>query len=60
MFHWPIPVTNYLASSEEINALPMNAIFPSANYPYTEKMKKSHYEKEKNYYKLNSQNSSIG
>ncbi len=41
------PGTNYLASSEEINALPTNTIFPSANYPYTKKMKKAHYEKEK-------------
>ncbi|MCK5335009.1 MAG: polyphosphate kinase 2, partial [Gammaproteobacteria bacterium] len=39
--------TNHLASIEEINDLPKNAIFPTANYPYESKMKKSEYEDEK-------------
>ena len=41
------PGTNYLADIEEINSLPKNAIFPSANYPYETKMKKAEYEEQK-------------
>lgn len=41
------PGTNHLASIEEINSTPTNSIFPSANYPYPEKLKKGVYEKEK-------------
>jgi polyphosphate kinase 2 (PPK2 family) len=41
------PGTNYLAPIEEINRMPKNAIFPTANYPYKTRMKKSVYEKEK-------------
>lgn len=41
------PGANYLAPTDEINDLPKNAIFPTANYPYKIKMKKAQYEKEK-------------
>ena len=41
------PGTNFLASIDEINSMPKNAIFPSANYPYETKMKKAEYEEEK-------------
>ena len=41
------PGTNYLADIDEIANMPKNAIFPSANYPYEEKMDKKQYEKEK-------------
>ncbi len=41
------PGTNHLAAIEEINNMPKNAIFPTANYPYESKMKKDEYEKEK-------------
>ncbi len=39
--------TNKLASLEEIECLPKNAIFPTANYPYEKMMGKKKYEKEK-------------
>ena len=41
------PGTNHLAAIEEISKMPKNAIFPTANYPYEEKMNKKQYEKEK-------------
>jgi polyphosphate kinase 2 len=41
------PGTNYLAPLEEIEKMPKNAIFPTANYPYKKKMNKKQYEKEK-------------
>lgn len=41
------PGTNYLAEIDEINKMPKNAIFPTANYPYEKKMKKAEYEEEK-------------
>ncbi len=41
------PGTNYLAPVEEIDKMPKNAIFPTANYPYKKKMNKKQYEKEK-------------
>jgi len=41
------PGTNYLAPIEEINKMPKNAIFPTANYPYKTKLGKKEYEKEK-------------
>jgi len=41
------PGTNFLASEDEINDMPKNAIFPTANYPYDKKMGKAVYEKEK-------------
>jgi len=41
------PGTSYLAPIDEINAMPKDAIFPTANYPYEKKMKKSKYEEEK-------------
>jgi len=41
------PGTNYLAPIEEIDNMPKRAIFPTANYPYEEKMKKAEYEEQK-------------
>lgn len=41
------PGTNYLASEDEINSMPKNAIFSTANYPYEKKMDKKAYEKKK-------------
>ncbi len=39
--------TNYLAPIDEINGMPKDAIFPTANYPYKRKMAKNKYEKDK-------------
>ena len=41
------PGTDYLATVDEINKAPKDAIFPTANYPYQTKMKKKEYEAEK-------------
>lgn len=41
------PRSSYLAPLDEIENLPKNGIFPTANYPYKTKMKKKKYEKEK-------------
>ncbi|MFK5914300.1 MAG: polyphosphate kinase 2 [Woeseiaceae bacterium] len=41
------PGTNSLAPLDEIKNMGKNAIFPTANYPYEEKMKKAEYEAEK-------------
>ncbi|PHS22797.1 MAG: polyphosphate kinase 2 [Methylophaga sp.] len=41
------PDANHLATEDEINSLPKDAIFPTANYPYEKKMGKVKYEREK-------------
>lgn len=41
------PNTNFLESVDEINKMPKNAIFPTANYPYKRKMDKKKYERQK-------------
>jgi len=43
--------TNYLAPIDEINGMPKDAIFPTANYPYKRKMAKINMKKTRDCYK---------